>query len=46
MALTLYWEGMKRDVQRNVANCEVCQRMKYEAISTRLLQPLPIPTET
>lgn len=40
---TLYWEGMKRDIKKFVAECDVCQCMKYEAMSLAgLLQPLPM----
>lgn len=41
-----YWEGMKNDVKKFVAECKVCQRVKYEAMtSASLLQPLSIPSK-
>ena len=39
-----YWKGIKQTVQQFVSSSEVCQRHKYESISSSgLLQPLPIP---
>lgn len=39
-----YWRGMKQDIIRYVAECDVCQRNKNETVATPgLLQPLPIP---
>lgn len=41
-----YWEGKKIDIKRYVRECEICQRMKYEATTPMgLLQPLPIPSK-
>lgn len=46
LAAVLFWEGMKRDIQHLVAECEVCQRVKYDALKpASLLQPLPIPKQ-
>lgn len=37
----LFWEGIKSDIQKYVAKCEICQQMKYEAMSlVGFLQPL------
>ena len=41
-----FWEGLKGDVQKCVAECLVCQRNKGETIKTPgLLQPLSIPSQ-
>ena len=46
LAQSFFWEAMKQDVQRFVAECEVCQRNKSDARSpSGLLQPLPVPTQ-
>lgn len=39
-----YWEGIKSEVNRCVAECDVYQKAKYDFRPTaRLLHPLPIP---
>jgi hypothetical protein len=39
-----FWDGLKIDVQRFVAECLVCQQNKVETIKTPgILQPLTIP---
>jgi hypothetical protein len=41
-----FWDGLKADVQRFVAECLVCQQNKVETIKTpSLLQPLSIPSQ-
>ena len=41
---SFFWEGMKQDIRKFVAECEVCQRNKGEKVkSPGTLQPLPIP---
>jgi hypothetical protein len=41
-----FWDGLKTDVQRFVADCLVCQQNKVETIKTPgLLQPLSIPSQ-
>jgi hypothetical protein len=41
-----FWDGLKTDVQRFVAECLVCQQNKVETIKTPgLLQPLAIPSQ-
>lgn len=41
-----YWPGMKKDVQKYVASCEVCQQAKPEHCkSPGKLQPLPVPLQ-
>jgi hypothetical protein len=41
-----FWDGLKTNVQRFVAECVVCQQNKVETIKTpSLLQPLSIPSQ-
>jgi hypothetical protein len=41
-----FWEGLKNDVQRFVAECLVCQQNKVETVKTSgLLQPLNIASQ-
>lgn len=41
---TYWWRGMKGDIARFVAQCDVCQRVKIEHQKpSGLLQPLPVP---
>jgi hypothetical protein len=41
---SFFWDGMKQDIRKFVAECEVCQRNKGETVKTPgTLQPLPIP---
>jgi hypothetical protein len=41
-----FWDGLKTNVQRFVAECLVCQQNKVETIKTPgLLQPLSIPSQ-
>jgi hypothetical protein len=41
-----FWDGLKTDVQRFVAECLVCQQNKVETIKTPgILQPLSIPSQ-
>ena len=39
-----WWKGLKQDIARFVAKCDVCCRVKAEHLKpARTLQPLPIP---
>ena len=41
-----FWDGLKSDIQKFVAECLVCQQNKFETIKTpSLLQPLSIPSQ-
>jgi hypothetical protein len=41
---SFFWDGMKQDIHKFVAECEVCQRNKGETVkSSGTLQPLQIP---
>ncbi|GJV06154.1 putative mitochondrial protein [Tanacetum coccineum] len=45
MAKEVYWVGMKKDVEKLVAKCDICQRQKYSTMAPNgLLQPLNLPT--
>lgn len=38
-----FWEGMRHDIKKFVAECPICQQNKYDTISpAELLQPFPI----
>ncbi|XP_072953432.1 uncharacterized protein [Typha angustifolia] len=44
LAQNCTWTGMKTDVKKYVRECQICQRVKSEALKpSGLLQPLPIP---
>jgi hypothetical protein len=46
LKMDFFWDGLKTDVQRFVAECLVCQQNKMETIETTgLLQPLAIPSQ-
>lgn len=46
LAAVVYWEGMKSDIRDFVAECDTCQRNKFDNLSPAgLLQPLPVPTQ-
>ena len=41
-----FWDGLKSNIQKFVAECLVCHQNKIEAINTpSLLQPLSIPSQ-
>jgi hypothetical protein len=40
-----WWKGLKQDIARFVAECDVCHRVKAKHLKlAETLQPLPIPT--
>lgn len=40
----LFWVGMRKDVEKYVQQCDICQHHKYMAMSPAgLLRPLPLP---
>ncbi|VFQ87512.1 unnamed protein product [Cuscuta campestris] len=44
LAMHFYWPGMRRDVQRYIEACTICQTTKHSTQPLAgLLQPLPIP---
>ena len=46
MKKDFFWDGLKSDIQKFVAECLVCQQNKVETIKTPgLLQPLSIPSQ-
>ncbi|GJU55049.1 putative mitochondrial protein [Tanacetum coccineum] len=46
MASEIYWVGMRKDVAKLVAKCEICQRHKYSTmLPSRLLQLLELPEQ-
>ena len=46
MEKEFFWDGLKSDIQKFVAECFICQQNKVETIKTlRLLQPLSIPSQ-
>jgi len=43
---SFFWDGMKQDIRKFVAECEVCQRNKGETVkSPGTLQSLPNPPD-
>ena len=46
MKKEIFWDGLKYDIQKFVAECLVCQQNKFETIKTSgLLQPLYFPSQ-
>ncbi|KAM2104973.1 hypothetical protein ACFX1R_015519 [Malus domestica] len=44
LSRSFYWEGMKNNIKEMVAECDICQKNKYETLAPAgLLHPLPIP---
>ena len=43
---SFFWKGMKTNIQKYVAECDTCQRKKFEMVAPPgLLQPLHIPAK-
>jgi hypothetical protein len=43
---SFFWKGMSTDIQKYVAECDLCQRNKTENISTPgVLHPLHVPNQ-
>lgn len=46
IASQFYWPYMRADIKDYVSKCLICQQAKHSHLHpTRLLQPLPIPTQ-
>ncbi|VFQ83111.1 unnamed protein product [Cuscuta campestris] len=46
LAMHFHWPGMRRDIQRHIEACTICQVTKYSTQPPAgLLQPLPIPLQ-
>ena len=40
------WEGLRKDAQQFVQECDICQQVKYSnKVPASLLQPLPVPQQ-
>ena len=43
---SFFWEGMKTDIHKYVAECDTCERQKFETMDPLgIQQPLHIPTQ-
>lgn len=45
IAASYFWPSLRKDVERFVARCQVCQTAKGKATNAGLYLPLPIPTQ-
>lgn len=45
VASSYFWPALRRDVERFVERCVVCQQSKGHATNTGLYMPLPVPTQ-